>query len=376
MTEAPHATQGDLPLFPPEHDPEGLQGPLDEQVLLLDEEAEPSEAEPGVASPFLPGTSIQYAWDSTSLGWFKGCPRLYQYFMIEGWRPREDSDDLRFGIEYHYALEENDRQRAAGEDWLIAIRNVVRDLLIRTKDWKTDHQYKNRANLLRSVVWYLDKFKDDPAETYMLADGRPAVEVSFSFELDYGPDFGGHTEHGVEGGNVVEYDLSQLYLLCGHLDRIVNYQGAIYVMDRKTTKSEPSSWFFSSFEPDNQMTLYTLATQVILHAPIKGVIIDAAQVQIDETRFGRGFTFRQKEHIEEWLGDLKFIFARAEDYAAEGYWPMNDKYCGTYRSEASGKTGCPFREICSQTPRLRPNFLKSNFIQLPPEDRWNPLKPR
>lgn len=288
--------------------------------------------------------------------------------MIEGWRPREDSDDLRFGIEYHYALEENDRQRAAGEDWLIAIRNVVRDLLIRTKDWKTEHQYKNRSNLLRSVVWYLDKFKDDPAETYMLADGRPAVEVSFSFELGWGPGPVTTINHGTM--------YERAYVLCGHLDRIVNYQGTIYVMDRKTTKSEPSSWFFSSFEPDNQMTLYTLATQVILKAPIKGVIIDAAQVQIDETRFGRGFTFRQKEHIEEWLEDLKFYFAQAEDYAAEGRWPMNDKFCGTYRSEASGKTGCPFREICSQTPRLRPNFLKSNFVQLPPEERWNPLKPR
>jgi hypothetical protein len=30
-------------------------------------------------SPFLPGTKIQFAWDSTSLGMLKTCPRLYQY---------------------------------------------------------------------------------------------------------------------------------------------------------------------------------------------------------------------------------------------------------------------------------------------------------
>ena len=47
-------------------------------------------------SPFLPGTKIQYAWDSTSLGWLKTCPSLYFYHMIEGWRMK--------GGRYHKGL--------------------------------------------------------------------------------------------------------------------------------------------------------------------------------------------------------------------------------------------------------------------------------
>ena len=59
----------------------------------------------GTTSPFLPGTKIQFAWDSTSLGLIKTCPRLYQYTMIDGWGHRGESIHLKFGIEYHHALE-------------------------------------------------------------------------------------------------------------------------------------------------------------------------------------------------------------------------------------------------------------------------------
>ena len=42
-------------------------------------------------SPYLPGTNIQFAWDSTSLGLLKTCPRLYYYTIIEGYAPRGES---------------------------------------------------------------------------------------------------------------------------------------------------------------------------------------------------------------------------------------------------------------------------------------------
>ena len=55
-------------------------------------------------SPFIPGTYIQFAWDATSLEPLKRCPRLYQYTMIDGWRPRDENVHLRFGAEFHTAL--------------------------------------------------------------------------------------------------------------------------------------------------------------------------------------------------------------------------------------------------------------------------------
>jgi PD-(D/E)XK nuclease superfamily len=318
-----------------------LKGNL-EQGLVLQEP--PDEAQ----SPFLEGTKTQFAWDSTSLGWLKTCPRLYQYNMIEGWRSKEESVHLRFGIEVHQAIEDYERCRATGISHEDSVHAVVHELLLRTADWGPENTYKNRPNLVRTVIWYLDNYSNDPAVTYIREDGKPAVEVSFRFELEWGP------------------DESQPYLLCGHLDRIVNFAGDLYVMDHKTTTTTPGAYYFNQFEPNNQMTLYTLASQVVMHAPIKGVILDVIQVGVEFSRFTRGFTFRTPDIIDDWLLDLRHYLELAVGYAKAGYWPMNDTACDKFG-------GCRFREVCSKSPQVREQFLKSGFER---GERWNPLKTR
>lgn len=319
-------------------------------------------------SPFLPGTKTQFAWDSTSLGALKTCPRYYQYTMLDGYVAKDENIHLRFGQEYHSAIQDYENCRAGTMDFEDAVRETVHRLLVRINDWDVDHthkpgSYKNARSLLFMVVSYLDEYRNDPCKTLILDNGKPAVELSFRFELDWGPfcDIG---RADIEGR-----EKEQPYLLCGHLDRVVTFNDDIYVMDRKTTTSTPGDYYFDQFEPNNQMTLYTLASQVIFQSPIKGVIIDAAQIAIDFSRFTRGFTYRTPEQISEWMNDLKFWFAKAEDYAAEGYWPMNDTACGNYG-------GCRFRKICSKSPQVREQFLKSNFTKQEPHERWNPLKSR
>lgn len=311
-----------------------------------------------VLSPFLQGTYIQYAWDSTSLGYLKRCPRLYQYIMIEGWSGNDESVHLRFGSEYHTALENYDKSRATGIPHSDAVFDVIRQCLISTYGWDVDRdtkagKYKNRETLIRTVVDYLDHFSDDPAKTFIKSDGVPAVELSFRFEIEDAP----------------KTDPTQPYILCGHLDRVVVFQDEVFVMDRKTTTTTPGSYFFDRFEPDNQMSLYSFASRIILESPIKGVIIDAAQILANSSRFVRGFTLRTADQLEEWLYDLRYWFKLAESYAVAEYWPQNDTACDKYG-------GCPFRGICSKSPGVRAQYLKSSFKQLEVEERWNPLKPR
>src|SRR6516162_632046 len=99
-------------------------------------------------SPFLPGTNIQFAWDSTSLGWLKTCPRLYQYSMIENWRTKGESVHLRFGIEYHQALQDYEIYRSESMDHEGAVSFIVKNLLHSTHGWHSDHKQKNRSTLL------------------------------------------------------------------------------------------------------------------------------------------------------------------------------------------------------------------------------------
>ena len=273
--------------------------------------------------------------------------------MIAGWSTPDESVHLRFGIEYHHALQDYDLSRAAGIKHDDAVHDVVRELLTRTVDFAPDHKTKTRESLVRTMIWYLDHYRDDPAQTLILPTGKPAVELSFRFELDWGPK-----------------DSTSPYILCGHLDKVVTYNDEIFVMDHKTTSTDPTkSYFLDTFEPNNQMTLYTLAAKIVLDAPVRGVIIDGAQVKADYSAFGRGFTFRTPDQLEEWHNDLHYWFALAEQYATLGIWPMNDTACDKFG-------GCTFRNICSKSPGVRESFLEGNFVKLEESERWNPLKSR
>jgi hypothetical protein len=299
-------------------------------------------------SPFLPGTHIQYAWDSTSLGYLKECPRKYQLTMIEGWRSRGESVHLTFGIHFHKALENYDLFRAYGLDHEEAISWVVHYLFNATHGWDSDHHAKNRETLFRSIIWYLETYSDDPAKTLILSNGKPAVELSFRFE----------TEVVVPGSR-------DHYILSGHMDRLVDFGGTRYVMDRKTTGGGIGTYFFDNFSPDNQMTLYTIASQIVYNMPVAGVMIDAAQVLVGHTAFGRGITMRSAGQLDEWMKDFEVWMATAHAYAVRGHWPMNEKSCGNYG-------GCTFRGICNKDPAVRDAFLRTDF-----EKRfWNPLEER
>jgi len=309
-------------------------------------------------SPFLPNSSVQFAWDSTSLGTFKTCPRKYYYTIIRGFRSRGESPHLTFGIHYHSALEHYDKQRANGAEHEEALRSTLLKVLTDTwaegAPWESDHNLKTRPNLVRSVLWYLEEFRHDPAKTVILADGSPAVELSFRFNV--GPTL----------------------VLCGHLDRLVEWNDGVYVMDRKTSTTTLSSYYFDQYEPDNQMSLYTLAGRLVYNCPVRGVIIDAAQIAVGFTRFDRGLTYRTEAQLNEWLSDAQSWTGIASNMAhdfdealTEGSpdpelaFPMNDKSCHQYG-------GCEFRRICSKSPEVRETFLANDYqVKF-----WNPLETR
>src|SRR5436189_6368620 len=160
-----------------------------------------------VESQFLPD-GRQWAWNHSSLEPAKSCPRKYKYMVIDGWRPKSSSDDMIFGSHYAKALEMYHRWRADSVSHKDALENVCFATLADTKTWVSAHNAKTRETLLRSIVWYLDTFENDLCKTVVLADGQPAVELSFRFQLDA--------------------DI----MLCGHLDRIVSYAGDYYVQDQ------------------------------------------------------------------------------------------------------------------------------------------------
>jgi hypothetical protein len=351
---------------------------------------------------------LQIAWDSTSLGAAKECARKYVYSIVLGYRGKFESLHLRYGQLYHRALEVYDHARFTGADHTAAQVAMLRDLAEGCQNLvPNDHSYsaaetvdaedllaqpadsfvadatkdgaemvrvwwnpseglsdekakantKTIANLFRTVVWYTEFFLHDPLQTVKLANGKPAVELSFRFNLG------------------TEARTGESFMYSGHLDRLVEQaDGSKWVVDRKTTKNTIGFGFFQSYSPDNQMSGYTLAGNVVLDIPVKGVIIDAVQITHGFSRFVRGNANRTPGLIEEWLNTTRFYIGTLFQLYAESAqagagvdaYPMNDKACHNYG-------GCPFRDtVCSKDPAVREPFLKANFrVQ-----KWDPLETR
>lgn len=294
---------------------------------------------------------VQYVWDSTSLKMADACPRYYQYKMIDGWHSERTGFHLRFGMHYATALEHYHKHKALGLSTDEALSDVVFEALCDTWDraedgtsapWTSGHHLKNRENLIRSIVWYIDQFANEDIKTVILASGLPAVEHSFTLPIDDG-----------------------LYL-AGHLDRLCTFASDNYVMDQKTTGATLGAYYFNQYSPDMQMSLYTFAGKAIFGIPVKGVIIDAAQIAVGFTRFERGFTFRTEAQLTEWYDNTMELIELTQAQTRENHFPMRLSSCGNYG-------GCEFRGVCSRSPDVRKNFLAADFK---PGWVWDPLQRR
>lgn len=287
-------------------------------------------------------SDIPYVFDSQILASVEKCLRYYQLRHREGWRPNRQNDHLIFGGHFAKALERYYKYVALGQTWDDALRLVVRETLVDSEGWESNDTAKTRENLIRSIVWYVDQFKDESIKVVNKGDGTPAVEYSFRFEVDYG------------------------IIFAGHIDRLVTYLGHYYVMDQKTTGGTVTAQYFKQFSPDTQMSFYTYAGKVIYGEPIKGVILDVAQIAVGFTRFERGYIFRSESMLEEWYDDTMYWIGEAQAAVENNRFPQNRQSCDKFG-------GCEFREICSRSPEVRHNFLRGDFKQ---EEPWDPLRVR
>jgi len=298
----------------------------------------------------------QFAWDATSLGNYMKCPAYYYYVNLQGWQPRNKSVHLIFGGLYATALEHYYKLVADGTTPLDATHAVVREALIETwvqdeetgeaSPWISGHDKKTRETLIRTIVWYLDQFELSPVAVatpvQMLENGKPAVELSFSVPFD------------------------DEFIWCGHIDRLVEYNNQTYVMDQKTTGGSLTSYYFRGFALDVQMSGYTFGASIGFNIPVKGVIIDAAQILIGGTKFARGFVNRSPSQLDEWRATASYYMREARKAVETNTFAMNTTSCMNYG-------GCAFHAICERSPAHRPNFLEADFVRRP---RWDPLQKR
>lgn len=192
-------------------------------------------------------SGLQFAFDASTLKAYEKCFTYGDLKYNQGWQRPGGSVHLWFGGLYASSLERFHKLCATGASKDDALASVVRWLLIESWDHDRDasgaripstgkarsfplaNSYKDRNTLIRTVIWYVDEFKDDPFTTLIRADGTPAVEASFRLPVDDG------------------------LVLSGHIDRLANdREGNIFSTDQKTTGQTISPSYFKQFKPDTQ----------------------------------------------------------------------------------------------------------------------------
>jgi hypothetical protein len=293
--------------------------------------------------------------------------------MLQGWEPRNKGLHLVFGGLYAGGVERYAHARAKGASHQDSTVAMVKWALEASGErhhdpdcptsmppydaactcgqnhftpWHDeahpDSNIKNRYTLIRSLVWNVEERLTSPFKTHILANGKPAVELSFNFPF---------TE--IRG---------ELVTLSGHLDEVVKAEGDLWVRDDKTTKSALDANYASQYTPNNQMSLYSVAGKIVLANPVRGVLVKAAQIGVNFTRFKTFQVPRPPGVLAEWMEDTKRWITLAHQYAEANYWPMNDKSCFL----------CSFKKVCAVSPSHRAAHLKEDFVKR----TWNPLDAR
>lgn len=297
--------------------------------------------------------NLQVVIDQTSLGLFKECPRKYYYRMIEGWTTRSSNVHLTFGICFHQACEAYEHAKASGADHQAAVRAAVRVALSDTwdkvlqKPWNSENKDKNRYTLIRSVVWYLDSVQRSRAKTLILADGKPAVELTFRYQ-----------PQDPETGDPLTAITGEPIEFAGHLDSMVDLEGGKFISDRKTTSRRLGPEYFAAYTPDNQFSMYTHAGKWAFQTDVIGVICDAVQVTSNYTRFEQQIIYRTPAHLWEWYADVKYYIGLMAVMAEQNRWPQNDKACFL----------CPYRPVCARPPNAREKWLETDYVR----STWDP----
>lgn len=292
---------------------------------------------------------LQKVWDSTSMTTLMACPRRYELKILRGISKPDDKVYLQWGIAFHSALEAYDRALASGAPPHEAEHRALAWLFdhLPTEVTSTDLRNRDHVSLIRALVWYFDQYRGDTfGSTFILKNGKPAVELAFRFQLP------------------IQSPDGDPFLSSGYIDRVIQKSdGTLVLADYKATKSSLSDSYFEQFDLGYQVTNYLMAGRVVLGVESEWLLIDAVQTGVNFTRFGRHLSRRTPRQFDAWLRDLAQWIELAHQFAVANYWPQNTTACWN----------CEFKPICKRDPSTA-SFALSNYD--PEPQFWDPTANR
>ena len=356
----------------------------------------------------IPGTTLQWVYDSTSLTKLQGCLRKYNFRIIQGWEEKETSPALTWGRDFHTCQETYHKCRAFGLDHETSVRRVARLAMLLGDRLISLDTSRTKETLTRAIVWYLDQYQDDPLKTSLLSDGSPAVELSFMlpvFDIEVGPtedlppldfrevvDYCGSIDKAIDAihqgrklfGSLIgtgHLNAAQEYgawhsfhtitvFFAGHIDRVVHFGDEVFITDYKTSKYPLDHDWIKGFDMSTQFEGYYTAAHImsslpnsVFPSPPAGVIVDGIQLGVNFNRFARFPLRYYPSTAEEFLQNFEALVRTKAELASQlGFYPREaESECNHYRRR-DGTGGCEFRRVCKLPIESRERELQQHFV--------------
>lgn len=297
--------------------------------------------------------TLRLAFDATMLSQYMRDPLSYKWKYVDGWREPRAGGALNWGSLWHEGAATFDTAVLAGATRSTALADAIKfackrghELNVPVYGAKGDEAKRCIRSLVRALVWYEADTAHRAWRTETNANGTPAIEVRFQLPL------GVYATTGEE------------FVLCGSFDGLIDDGGDAWVLERKTTTSAISPFFWERYDPNMQTYLYDfVSVQLYPDKNIRGVRVEALQTGVEFCRVETHDIRRTAVQREHWKQVMLYWIRRAEQDA------LNDSWSLALNSESS-TFGSIFKDIQKRDPRMWDALLATDLEKV---ELWNPL---
>jgi len=288
-----------------------------------------------------------HCYDSTQINDFRRCPEYYnrrhnQGLVLDG--GNKHSDPLAAGRAMHAGVERWFAARMfatlSGAE-LVGYTDAIRGLAVEAvkADWGEDDLF------LPEKAKYTQGFLAAVMAGY--AEAWPREKDSFKVLAN---------EQWLQSGNYG-----------GIIDRLVEFEDGVYVMDTKTTSGWVNERYIESFQLSSQFRGYVWLAQQAGYdcqgAYLDAIHLDTRYHKVKASDFVREKILFSEEQLQKWRLDNVSTMRNIEDLRpAEGNracWPQNDQRCFDWNRP------CPYWRLCTAV-------IPENEMDYYREERWEP----
>lgn len=283
---------------------------------------------------------------------FNKCPRKMYWGTIAGLQGKGESTHLIAGAAYAKGLEVFRREFYSSDRSPESFESAAAHGLVALLSAYGPHEPaadspKTYDGTVSAYIEHLVRYSL-PGEHAPPSQGPNGPRVEFSFSLEI-PD----CYHPVT---------AEPLLYVGRADQIVDYNGALFVFDDKTTSSLGPLWS-QQWDLRSQFTGYVWgATES--HLPVVGAIIRGLSILKTKCDTQEAIVYRPQWMIDRWKERLVWDVQRMIAHWRDNYWP----HSGEESHACSDYGGCGFKVLC--TAEHPDQYIPVYFDR----GRWDPMK--